>query len=87
MESKLKPEFTFNESAFKHGVTEDDIKSALETFVFEGAIEDEDEKLLVIGFDTNGNLLEVMYNITEENIGNIFHAMKCRKQFMGLIER
>ena len=47
----------------------------------------DDRKFLLIGFDNNSNLLEVMYNITNENIGNVFHAMRCRKQFMELVER
>ena len=83
----MKPEFVFNEAAFKHGITEEDIRKVLDSFLFEGAIVDEDEKFLVIGFDTNGNLLEVMYNITDDNTGNVFHAMKCRKQFIELLER
>ena len=83
----MKSDFIFSESAFKHGIAEDDIKSALDTFVFEGTIIGEDEKLLILGFDRNGNLFEVMYNIDDDDVGNVFHAMKCRKQFLKWIER
>jgi len=83
-------EVIFNESAFKHGITEQDIRSALTTFLVDVALDDsgdEYEKFLVIGFDTKGNLLEVMYNIMDEQNINIFHAMKCRKEYLKLIER
>jgi hypothetical protein len=40
----------------------------------------------VIGFDRNANILEVMYNVIDENSINVFHAMKCRKQFLHLIK-
>jgi len=83
-------EIMFNKSAFKHGVTEQDIRSALTTFLVDIAIDDsgdEYEKFLIIGFDTKGNLLEVMYNIMDEQNINIFHAMKCRKEYLKLLER
>ena len=35
----------------------------------------------------NGNLLEVMYNITDDGVDNVFHAMKCCKKYRDLIER
>jgi len=37
---------------------------------------------LIEGFDMKINLIEVMYNLVDENIANIFHAMKCRKEFL-----
>jgi len=83
-------EVLFNKSAFKHGITEPDIRSALTTFLIDIAIdtiEDGYEKYLIIGFDTKGNLLEIMYNLIDENNINIFHAMKCRKDYLKLLER
>jgi uncharacterized DUF497 family protein len=83
-------EIVFNNSAFKHGITEQDIRSALTTFLIDVAFGenlDEYEKFLVIGFDTKGNLLEVMYNIIDEQNINVFHAMKCRKEYLKLLER
>jgi hypothetical protein len=38
-------------------------------------------KYLLIGFDRNSNLLEIMYNIRTDGSYNVFHAMKCRKEF------
>jgi hypothetical protein len=42
-------------------------------------------KYLVIGFDTKGILLEIMYNIIDEDSINVFHAMPCREQFYSKI--
>jgi hypothetical protein len=42
--------------------------------------------LLIIGFDRKANLLEIMYNIIDEDTINVFHAMKCRKNFLPLIK-
>ena len=83
----MKPEIIFNDSAFKHGVTESDIRKILVEFLFEGAFEDDSGKFLIIGFDIKGTLVEIMYNIKADNTVNVFHAMKCRKEFVKLIER
>jgi hypothetical protein len=42
-------------------------------------------KYLVIGFDLKGNLIEIMYNLVDEDangvgIANVFHAMRYRKE-------
>ena len=83
-------EIIFNKSAFKHGVTEDDIRGALTTFLLDMAFDDNDDgydKFLIIGFDTKGNLIELMYNHIDEHNINVFHAMKCRKEYVKLLER
>ncbi|AEF83815.1 conserved hypothetical protein [Treponema primitia ZAS-2] len=41
---------------------------------------------MLIGFDRNSNLLEIMYNIRKDGTYNIFHAMKCRKEFYHYAE-
>jgi hypothetical protein len=68
-----------NESALRHGVTEEDIHRALSTVVFDSLLSKFANKFLLIGFDRNSNLLEIMYNIREDGSYNVFHAMKCRK--------
>ena len=50
----------FNRAAFKHGVTEADILRAFETFIYEDPIDDADNKYLLLGFNTKGNLIEVI---------------------------
>jgi len=77
------PNIKFNEAAFRHGVTESDIRRALAYPRFDGAIDEEEEnKYLVLGFDNKGNLLEIMYNLIDDQSINVFHAMKCRKAFL-----
>jgi hypothetical protein len=45
----------------------------------------DENKYLVIGFDPAGKLLEVMYNVVDDQTINVFHAMKCRKAFYPLL--
>ncbi|GHV73684.1 hypothetical protein AGMMS49940_09860 [Spirochaetia bacterium] len=73
-------DISFHESAFKHEVTEADIRWAFKTFVFEEPIEGEEDKYLLIGYDLSGNPLEILFNEIGENSYYVFHAMKCRKQ-------
>ena len=76
----------FNKAAFKHGVTKTDILRAFETFIYEDPIEGDDNKYLLLGFNSKGNLIEVMYNRINDNDINVFHAMPCRRAFRALIE-
>ena len=75
-----------NGSAFRHGVSEEDIHRALATVVFDGLLKKYTNKYLLIGFDKNSNLLEIMYNIRKDGSYNVFHAMKCRKEFYHYVE-
>jgi len=72
----------FVPSAFKHEVSEENIRWVLINHLVDGLIEEDDEtKYLSIGFDKSGNLLEIMYNFIDDETIKVFHAMKCRKQF------
>ena len=76
------PQIVFVPSAFKHAVSEENIRWILLNHLADGIIEEDDEtKYLSIGFDKAGNLLEIMYNYIDEQTIKVFHAMKCRKQF------
>jgi hypothetical protein len=75
----------FVDSAFKHRISEADILWAFETARFDGLIEGYDNKYLLLGFDSKGNLLEVMYNEIGENVKKVFHAMPCRSAFRFLL--
>ena len=77
----------FNQSAFKHSVSEQDIRFVIDNAMYDACIESDetDNKFLIIGFDGKANLLEIMYNVIDDDTINIFHAMKCRKQFLYLI--
>jgi hypothetical protein len=76
-----------NGAALKHGVTEADIHCALATVLFDGLLTRYYNKYLLIGFDRNGNLIEIMYNIGLDESVNVFHAMKCRKEFYHFLEK
>ena len=78
----------FKTSAFKHEISETDILHAFMNPYYDGPIEDNDEKsnrYIRIGFDTGGNLLEILYNEYEDH-ACIFHAMKCRNIYFSLLE-
>jgi hypothetical protein len=77
----------FNNAAFKHDVTMADIFSAFETYIFEDPVEGEDNKFLLIGFDTKANPIEVMYNRIDEERINVFHAMPLRTAYEALLDR
>jgi hypothetical protein len=75
----------FNRSAFKHGVSEASIRHALSYPRYEGPLEDDEGKYIVLGFDTAGNLLEILYNRADDDEINVFHAMKCRSIYFPLL--
>jgi hypothetical protein len=76
------PNIKFNQAAFKHGVNESNIRYAMWHPLYEELMEGIENKWLVIGYDTVGNLLEIAYNIIDEDTVNVFHAMPCRKSFI-----
>jgi hypothetical protein len=80
----------FNPAAFKHGVSEVDIRWAFDTAKYDGWFNHgkagSQDKYLLIGFDRNGNPLEIMYNFIDDNSINVFHAMKCRNIYYNLIQ-
>jgi hypothetical protein len=76
-----------NDSALKHKeITEEDIHRALSYPLIDRLMPQFQNKYLLIGFGSNANLLEIMYNIRTDGSYNIFHAMKCRKEFHFLLE-
>ena len=76
-----------NPSAFKHGVTIEDINCAMTIPLVDRLMEKHINKFLVIGFDLSGNLLEIMYNLSDEDTANVFHAMRCRKELYKYLPR
>jgi hypothetical protein len=76
----------FNKSAFRHGVNREDIRHAVINFLYDDMFEETPDTHLLLGFDGNGNLLEILYNIIDEYSINVFHVMKCRSKFYCLID-
>ena len=62
-----------NESALKHkDITEDDIFQALAFPLVDRLMPKYQNKYLLIGFDRNSNLLEIMYNIRTDGSYNVY---------------
>ena len=82
-----------SQSAFKHNITETDIRLAFDNVLYDERLDDsdgEDEfnaRYLLIGFSRNANLIEVLYNVVDENTLRVFHAMKCRNIYLPLIKQ
>ena len=77
-----------HESALKHGISELDIHHvcANSSDIFELDQESYEIKILIIGPDSAGNLLEVIgLEINNQSL-LIIHAMKIRKSVMNLLE-
>lgn len=81
-------DIVFKKSAFEHKIIEADIRQAFMNPYYDGPIEENNgnnNRFIRLGFDTSGNLLEIMYNEYENHVC-IFHAMKCRSIFFSLLE-
>ena len=79
-------EIVYKQSAFKHGFTPLDILWAFNTAKYDRLMEGFDNKFLLIGFNTKGNLIEVMYNEHGEERVSVFHAMPCRNALLPLLD-
>jgi len=77
----------FSKSAFKHKISEEDIRHAMLNPVYDEIQDSGDDKHLLIGFDRNMNLLEIVYNIIDEQTFKVFHAMECQKFYYKLLGR
>jgi len=76
----------FNASAFKHGITETAMRHAIiNAVVYDDIWDNAADKHLLLGFDNKGRLLEIMYNVIDEQSINVFHAMKCRSIYLHLL--
>lgn len=73
-----------HESARKHGVADDDIHHAIDHPMVEADIDDGD-KVLRIGPDRSGNLLEVVSIVRRDAPELVIHAMRARPAFLRLL--
>ena len=77
----------YTKSAFKHDISEADIQHAILHPIYDEIQDSDDNKHLLLGFDRNINLLEIAYNIIDEQTFKVFHAMKCRDSYYELLRR
>ena len=86
----MQPEFIFSRSASKHGIAQIDIVWAFDNYIYDSLFEHgakaSEDKYLLIGFDINANPLEIMYNMIDEGVFRVFHAMKCRSIYNHLLD-
>jgi len=74
-------------SAIKHGISEVDIRHAQNHAIkiFDYFDDLDRRRILMIGPDQSGNLLELLMALNPDTSLKIFHAMKLRPKFEGLI--
>ena len=73
------------ESAHRHGIADADIEHAVDHAVL--VAEDEDDKVLYLGPDRAGNLLEVVAIKREDDSEIVIHAMKMRRAYEHLLDQ
>ena len=82
----VEEEYIFKQSAFKHGISEADIRNAFKQRMFDHSLTGEEYKNLLLGLAQDGSLLEVIYNVLDNDVINVFHAMKCRITYFSLLK-
>lgn len=74
-------------SARKHGVTDEDATAAASSPLVAGPLNDENpQRQLRIGFDTQARLLETVILVWDDGTEEVIHAMKCRPQYLDLLD-
>lgn len=74
-------------SARKHGVRDEDaISAALNPAVSIPLDDDNPQRQMRIGFDTQARLLETVVLIWDDGTEEVIHAMKCRAQYLELLD-
>lgn len=80
------------ESARRHGASDDDIRRHAVEFALVAADEDNDNdnedgsKVLYLGPDRAGNLLEVVSVRRDDDTEIVIHAMAMRRQYQQLLQ-
>lgn len=68
-------------SARRHGISDDDIRHAVENSLAGGHSDDETGFAMLVGPDQSGNLIEVGIVVTDD-IEYAIHAMRARNQYL-----
>jgi hypothetical protein len=72
------------ESARKHGVSDDDIVHAI-NHALVAAEYDDDTRVLYLGPDSSGNLIEVVAVARQDGTEIVIHAMNMRRMYEPLL--
>ena len=74
-------------SARKHGISDEDAIAVASAPLVAGPLDDENpQRQLRIGFDTQARLLETVVLVWDDGTEEIIHAMKCRPKYLDLLE-
>jgi hypothetical protein len=78
-----------HESALKHGQTIEDISHAVDMALYEIILDEDNDppKLLIIGPDSAGNLLELIGGELADDVLLIWHADRCRPAYVDLLPK
>ena len=63
-----------------------DIRHAILNWRYDDIVENDPGKHMLIGFDNNANLLEIIYNVIDDKTVKVFHAMKCTSEHRRLLD-
>jgi hypothetical protein len=69
-------------SATRHGLSKEDVLDALERSIYDETLQTDPNKTLSIGYDGKARLLEVIFHVISDKHIVVFHAMKCRKNYI-----
>lgn len=75
-----------HESARRHGISDKDIRHAVENAMVVDDIGEDPDRWLVIGPDSAGNLLEAVVLIISDGSELIIHAMPLRPVYRRLLD-
>jgi hypothetical protein len=83
------PMLRVHPSARRHGCTIEDISHAVDMALYEDVLDEDNDppKLLFIGPDAAGNLLELIGGVVENDDLLIWHAMRCRAGYLALLPK
>lgn len=74
-------------SALKHGISELDILYAVENWAYASQPDDDTPaKQFVLGFDSNGRLLELAILTFDSGQRLVIHAVKARPKYLHLLD-
>jgi hypothetical protein len=70
-------------SARKHGITDVDIEHAVDRAI--AVAEQDDGKVLYLGPDLSGNLLEIVSVLRDDGTEIVIHAMRMRRSYESFL--
>lgn len=74
------------DSARKHGIRDEDIRAAADSPILYGALDDENpQRVLILGWDDHGRVLELVVLIHDDGVEETIHAMKARRRYLDLL--